>query len=162
MGRSQGKRFYDWYEDKLNRTFHGIIAASVAIVLIVLAIVCSGCKTPCPCAAAGTNTQHSETNDSVHTEYVHDSIYIDRWHKEYVKGDTVFVRDSVFRDRWHYKQLHDSIYIASVDTITNTITVEVEKKGSAFWRGSGIALWVLIGCMVLGVIIGIIIKIAKK
>ena len=137
------------------------ILSCVLWAIIIAAIVLSLTSCKCPCAAAGTNTQHSETNDSVHTEYVHDSIYIDRWHKEYVKGDTVFVRDSVFRDRWHYKQLHDSVYIAQTDTITNTIVQEVEKPTNAFWKGSGIALWVLIGAIVLGAIIGIIIKFAK-
>ena len=151
---------------KHSRTYYDRVLRIISLILwgiILAAIVLSftGCKTPCPCASAGTNTQHSETNDSVHTEYVHDSIYIDRWHKEYVKGDTVFVRDSVFRDRWHYKQLHDSVYIAQTDTITNTIVQEVEKPANAFWKGSGIALWVLIGAIVLGAIIGIIIKFAK-
>ena len=150
---------------KHSRTYYDRVLRILSCVLwaiIIAAIVLSLTSCKCPCAAAGTNTQHSETNDSVHTEYVHDSIFVDRYHTQYIKGDTIFIRDSVFTDRWHRQHIHDSIYIASVDTITNTITVEVEKKGSAFWRGSGIALWVLIGCMVLGVIIGIIIKIAKK
>ena len=129
------------------------------MLLLLIAYSFVGCK--CPCALAGTDTHHSDTSDSVHTEYVHDSITIDRWHTQYVKGDTVYIHDSIFKDRWHNKQVHDSIYIASVDTITNTVTMEVEKKGSAFLRGSGIALWVLIGALVLGAIIGIIIKFAK-
>ena len=126
----------------------------MAIFLFCLLLFCMvSCK--CPCAAIGE--QHAGSHDSVRIELVHDSVTIDRWHKEYIKGDTVFIRDSVWRDRWRNK--HDSIFICNSDTIYQTI--EVEKKGSAFWKGSGIALWVLIGCIVLGLIVGLIIKIAK-
>jgi hypothetical protein len=88
-----------------------------------------------------------------------DTIYRDRWHKEYQKGDTVFIHDSI--DRWHkkYIYLHDSINNSRTDTIYQQI--QVEKKGSAFLRNSGIALWILIALFVVSVIIGIIIKFAK-
>ena len=127
-----------------------IIAVGLFICLL---LAMTGCK--CPCAVIGE--QHAGSHDSVRIELVHDSVTIDRWHKEYIKGDTVFIRDSVWRDRWRNK--HDSIFICNSDTIYQTI--EIEKQGSAFLRGSGIALWVLIGALVLGAIIGIIIKFAK-
>ena len=41
------------------------------------------------------------------------------------------------------------------------VEVEVEKKGAAFWKGSGIAFWILIGILVIGIAIGLIIKFAK-
>lgn len=133
---------------------HGIIAYSLIAVILSFIILCFvGCK--CPCSVIPSGGTHNR--DSVRTEYVHDSVTIDRWHKEYIKGDTVFIHDSVWRDRWRNK--YDSIYINNTDTIYQTI--EVEKKGSAFWKGSGIALWCLIGALVIGVIIGIIIKFAK-
>ena len=118
--------------------------------LMTLAFV--GCKTTVP--TLPTNTAQ---RDSVRIELRHDSVYIDRWHTEYQKGDTVFIRDSVWRDRWHFK--HDSIYYASIDTIYQQITVE--KKGSMFLRNSGIALWVLLGLLLVAVIIGIVLKFAK-
>ena len=135
---------------------NNILQYLLLLILFGCLLLCFiGCK--CPCVATGGT--HSETHDSIHTEYKHDSIYIDRWHKEIVKGDTVFVKDSVWRDRWHYINRHDSVYFNLTDTIVQTI--EVEKKGSAFWKGSGIALWCLLGAMVLAACIGLIIKFAK-
>ena len=126
-----------------------------AIVTFVCVMGMVGCKTPCPCAALPSSGTHD--HDSVRTEYVHDSITIDRWHKEYVKGDTVYIHDSIWRDRWRNK--HDSVYVNNTDTIYQTI--QVEKQGSAFLRNSGIALWVLIGLLIVAAIIGIILKFAK-
>ena len=95
--------------------------------------------------------------DSVRIEIQHDSVYIDRCHSIYTKGDTVYIHDSIFRDRWKYK--HDSIYFASTDTIYQQVVVE--KTGSQFLRNSGIALWVLLGLLLLAVIVGIVLKFAK-
>ena len=67
------------------------------------------------------------------------------------------MRDSIYFYKWRNK--HDSIYINNTDTIYQQVVVE--KKGSAFLRNSGIALWVLIGLLVVAVIIGIILKFAK-
>lgn len=128
-----------------------ILLAIIFFLCLVLAMV--GCKTQ-PLPVIPTNNSQ---RDSVRIEYKYDSIYIDRWHNIYTKGDTVFVHDSIFRDRWRYK--HDSIYFASVDTIYQQITVE--KKSSQFLRNSGIALWVLLGILLLAVIIGIVLKFAK-
>lgn len=135
-----------------------ILPELLAFILFCLLLFCMvSCKCPCKSLVSGSNS--TSDNDSVRTEYVHDSVYIDRYHTERIKGDTVFVHDSIDRWRNKYVYIHDSIDNSRIDTITQTI--EVEKKGSAFLRGSGIALWVLIACLVIGVIIGIIIKIAK-
>lgn len=122
--------------------------------MIVLAFV--GCKSVTP--AVPTNTSN-RTSDSVRTELRIDTIYQDRWHKEYQKGDTVYIHDSI--DRWHnkYVYIHDSIDNSRTDTIYQP--VEIEKKGSAFLRNSGIALWVIIGLILLAVIGGIFVKFAK-
>lgn len=124
--------------------------------LFILCIVMFGCKTVQPVVLPN---QHQEQKDSIRTEYKHDSIYIDRWHKEYVKGDTVYIHDSIWRDRWRFKELHDSIYINQSDTIYKA--VEVEKPQSTFLRNSGIALWVILALLVAGVVVGIILKIRK-
>lgn len=112
----------------------------------------TSCKTTIP--TLPTNTA---SRDSVRVELKHDSIYIDRWHTEYMRGDTLIIRDSIYRDRWHVR--HDSIYFASVDTIYKQVVVE--KKGSTFLRNSGIALWVLLALLLLATIAGIVIKFAK-
>lgn len=123
------------------------------IVLGVCLLAMTGCKTPClPIPSSGTHD-----HDSVRTEYVHDSISVDRWHTIVQKGDTVLIHDSIYFYKWRNK--HDSIYINNTDTIYQT--VQVEKKGSAFLYKSGIALWVLIALFVVSVIIGIVLKFAK-
>ena len=121
--------------------------------MILLAFV--GCNGSKPLASGSSH----EKNDSVRTEYRIDTIYRDRVRKEYMRGDTFFIHDSI--DRWKIREvyIHDSIDKTRIDTIYRT--VEVEKKGSAFWKGSGIAFWILLGILVLGVAIGLIIKFAK-
>jgi hypothetical protein len=130
-----------------------IIAAAFICCLL---LACAGCKTPTP--SLPTNS-HRDTNDSTRKELRIDTIYQDRWYKEYQKGDTVFVHDSIDRWRNKYVYIHDSINNTRTDTIYQQI--QVEKKGGAFLRNSGIALWILIALFIASVIIGIIIKFAK-
>lgn len=132
-----------------NDIWQWIIAVGLFICLL-LAI--PGCKTP---TISLPTSSHSR--DSVRIEYKHDSIWNDRWHTIYTKGDTVYIHDSVSVDRWHTKR--DTIAKTRTDTIYQQIPIE--KKGSAFLRNSGIALWILIAMFVVSVIIGIIIKFAK-
>lgn len=118
--------------------------------MILLAFV--GCKSP---QLPTLPSSPERSRDSIRTEYVHDSVYIDRWHREIQKGDTVYVHDSIDRWRNKYVYIHDSIDNSRTDTVV------VEKSGSAFLRNSGIALWVLIAILVVAVIIGIVLKFAK-
>lgn len=131
-----------------------ILFAIIFGCMILLAFI--GCKTTAPVVPGD---MHDHNRDSVRTEYIHDSIFQDRWHTERIKGDTVFIHDSVRIDKWHRLIVRDSVYINNTDTIINTVTIE--KQGSAFLRNSGIALWVLIVLFVIAVIIGIVIKFAK-
>lgn len=123
------------------------------IILLLMLLAMAGCKQQ-QLPILPTN---SAQRDSVRIEIQHDSIYIDRWHSIYTKGDTVYIHDSIFRDRWKFR--HDSIYFASTDTIYQQVVVE--KQGSQFLRNSGIALWVLLGLLLLAVIVGIVLKFAK-
>lgn len=125
-------------------------------ILLFLLLCFVGCKVSTPLLTGST---HLQSKDSVRIEYKHDSIYIDRWHTIKDKGDTIYLHDSIERHFYHTLQKHDSIFISSTDTIVQTI--EVEKKSGAFWKGSGIAFWVLLGVLVIGVAIGLIIKFAK-
>ena len=126
-----------------------LIAAAFVCCLL---FACAGCKTTAP--SAPTNTAR---RDSARIEYKHDSIYIDRWHTVYTKGDTVYVYDSIWRDRWHTR--HDTLCVNKSDTIYQQVVTE--KKSSVFLRNSGIALWVIIALLILSVLTGIIIKFAK-
>lgn len=128
-----------------------------AILLGMLLLCMIGCKSVAPYIPPTNVSQHD--HDSVRNEYVHDSIYVDRWHKEVTKGDTVFIHDSILHWRDKLVYIHDSIDNSRIDTIYNT--VQVEKKGSVFLRNSGIALWIIIALLILAVIVGIVLKFAK-
>lgn len=129
------------------------LLALIIGMMTLLAFV--GCKAP----GVTSGGMHRQAHDSVRVEYIHDSVYVDRWHKQYVKGDTVYIHDSIDRWREHKVYIHDSIDNSRIDTVYQPI--EVEKKGSAFLQGSGIAFWVLIAIITIAGAIGLIIKFAK-
>ena len=140
---------------RLNNNIFKYLLYLIAWIMIILAFVsCKGTQLP----TLPTNT-HKDSHDSIRTEYVHDSVYIDRWHTQYMKGDTCYIHDSIDRWRNKYVYIHDSICNSRIDTVYQK--VEIEKKGSAFLRNSGIALWVLIALFVIAVIIGIVLKFAR-
>ena len=126
------------------------------LALLIAAMALASCKT---IKQVNVPEVHTRTNDSIRKEYVHDSIYIDRWHTTTIKGDTVIIHDSI--DRWYEKLVfvHDSIDNSRIDTISKI--VEIEKPQSVFLRNSGIALWVIIALIISGAIVGIVIKFAK-
>lgn len=58
---------------------------------------------------------------------LHDSTFIDRWHTEYQKGDTIFVTDEVTKIVTKIKIDTAYKYVEKPVTISKTETVEVEK-----------------------------------
>lgn len=155
MGKNRFWKYLDWETEQYNRKRDGVKLIAILIFLIVLGVL-TACKTP---QLPTLPNSSDRSRDSVRTEYVHDSVYIDRWHTQYMKGDTCYIHDSIDRWRNKYVYIHDSIDNSRTDTIYQK--VEIEKKGSAFLRNSGIALWVLIALFVIAVIIGIVLKFAK-
>lgn len=126
------------------------------IILFAVVVCMASCRTYYP---ASTST--STNRDSIRTLYVHDSIYIDRWHSQFVVGDTIILHDSITTTIYQKVAEHDSIYINRCDTIYQTREIQVQKKSNTFLRNSGIALWCIIALLILSVIAGIIIKFAK-
>ena len=115
------------------------------VVLIMLVLLFAGCKTRTVVVeTVRTDTTYitKHQRDSI---WLHDSIYM----HEYQKGDTVFM----LRDRWHTqyveKQVHDTTYIATHDTIPDPYPVEVKVQRELSWwqkalqRTGGIALGLL-------------------
>ena len=83
---------------------------------------------------------------------VHDSTYIDRWHTEYQKGDTIYITDEV--TKMVTKIVRDTAYkyVEKPVTISKTETVEVEK--SLTWWQKGL-MWIgVVGLMGLMGLIG--------
>lgn len=94
------------------------------IATLYLAILCLffSCKTQTVAIAPEI---HKQDRDSIRTEYKHDSIYIDRIHKEFVKGDTVRIHDSIFVAKWYERLVHDSCYIHQTDSVPYPVEVRV-------------------------------------
>ena len=64
---------------------------------------------------------------------LHDSIYIDRWHTEYQKGDTIYITDEVTKIVTKIKIDTAYKYVEKPVTISKTETVEV-KKPLTWWQ----------------------------
>ena len=58
---------------------------------------------------------------------VHDSTYIDRWHTEYQKGDTIYITDEVTKTVTKIVRDTAYKYVEKPVTISKTETVEVKK-----------------------------------
>lgn len=132
-------------------------------ILYVILLVCfASCKAY---QQLPTNT-YQQQRDSVRTEYVHDSVYVERERLIRVQGDTVYMRDTVTVTRTQKVRVHDSIYIHVADTIYQIPTsVPAEKTSECdnpFIHRSGVALWVILSLLLLSVIIGIIIRFARR
>ena len=117
---------YDPYKglNEKERIKVGCLQGAAFVVLIIMGLLLcamlSGCTTTkyvqVPVVHNDTTIITKHQRDSI---WLHDSTYI----KE--KGDTFYM------ERWHTKyvekQVHDTTYIAKVDTIREVVTNEVEK-----------------------------------
>ncbi len=92
------------------------ILATLALIVAVLA----GCKTK---TVVVTEYRDRQVHD---TTLLVDSVWRDRWHTEYLRGDTVFVRDSVFVDRYKYRD--KVVEVVQRDSVPYEVVVEVEKR----------------------------------
>jgi hypothetical protein len=121
----------------------GTMVLAAVVVMVVLAVM-TGCK---QVEYVAVTQQHTDTlwqshslRDSI---YVHDSTYV------FERGDTVMV------EKWHtkykLKEVHDTSYVATHDTIPAPYPVEVVKeveKGLSWWQQTrmhigGVVLWMI-------------------
>lgn len=112
------------YEDSKTMkktTLNGIIPFLMAAIFCAMI---SGCRSH---STIDNAIVHHDTcyvdrlkRDSVH---VHDSIYL----HEYMRQDTFFIERVRWRTKFIESFKHDSIYIAKKDTVTNTVTIELQR-----------------------------------
>lgn len=113
-------------------------------LLLIISLVCTICscsrKTVLQIVSTDNSKQDSTYQSSNNIQHVieRDSIYIDRWHTEWIMGDTVHHRDSIYC--YVEKAVHDTInttdtvYMASKETSKDTTTIqEQKKKGGGLW-----------------------------
>lgn len=94
-----------------------------SFILLAFCVLATGCsrKTVAPIAEP---VYIHDTTQTV--KMVHDSTYIDRWHTQWLSGDTVFIHDSI--DRWHSVIKKDTAWMYREVPVLQKVPVEVEKK----------------------------------
>lgn len=130
-----------------------------SIILLILSVVCSGCKTTSSATGSIAPDAHYRLEDKSHDSYRHDTTYIDRWHTIKQKGDTVFIHDSIYQYDGEKEKIHDTVFQNNTDTIH--VTVYIEKPLSqkdTFFIKSGKILWWVVGALVIGLILAIFIR----
>ncbi len=121
----------------------------LAIALTAMIVLClTGCR-----ATLRTATHDTVTVDKVRTEWRTrvDSVWRDRWHTQYVSGDTVYRVDSVTVCRYvkigDTVFVRDSVYISQSDTET----VEERKPRLVTWlKGAAAGVLLMIAAAVAG------------
>lgn len=114
----------------------------MAVALVCLTVSATSCR------SVNEIVKEIPVHDTTYiTKTQHDSTYIDRWHTEYIKGDTVWKKDSVFVVRW--RDRNDTVRLYVENPVEVEKIVKVEKKLNFFqkalmWCGVGFIL-VLIG-----------------
>lgn len=126
------------------------------VLVIIVAFLLTGCR--------GQKELIREVPVYVHdtTELVrevHDSTYVDRWHTELVKGDTVRIADSVTVVRWMLRT--DTAYIRDEVTVPVEMVREVAKPLTRMQLFQIRGFWVLMLLMV-GVLFVKISRILEK
>lgn len=119
---------------------HGdvIVEFCVGFTISVFVLCCLfSCKTK---TVVVTEYKDRQVHD---TTLLVDSIWRDRWHTEYWKGDTIFIRDSVFVDRFKYRD----IVVERVERDSIPYEVEVVqyvRQRNGYDRFTSWAFWILV------------------
>lgn len=119
----------------LNNVF-GLI---VTMVLLCVVIAMSGCKT-------------IQVVPEIHTEYVHDtisrvdSVWRDRVHTEYMRGDTVYIHDSVWNGEYKWRDKY--IEVCKTDSVPYPVEVKEyvtqNSNFAKFCMWHTIVIWIAI------------------
>lgn len=105
---------------KTSSNFNLVTAIVLGLILLLALTGCSR-KTVAPIVEPVYIHDTTET-----VRMVHDSTYIDRWHTQWLSGDTVFIHDSI--DRWHSVIKNDTAWMYREVPVLQKVPVEVEKK----------------------------------
>lgn len=117
------------------------VKSKITILIVTITMTLCSCK---------TSTQLIEVPVYIHdttrtVQLQHDSVYIDNWHTQWQRGDTIFIHDSI--DRWRSLVKIDTAYQYVELPIEITKTIEKEKKLTTIQRFqifSGVSFHILI------------------
>lgn len=115
------------------------IILQLLLLEILFAVLLTGCNSQYPIVSNVRDSVRIEERTRV------DSIYRDRWHTTYMRGDTVFVRDSIYLDRWHIDRRTDSVFVR--DTLRERIEVQVNvpvRQRNGYDRFTARGFWLFV------------------
>lgn len=125
----------------------GIRAALAIILLTLFFLIIQGCST------MQTGVAPPSKSDSVRINVVQlvDTVYRDRVHIEYLRGDTVVVRDSVWEHRYILRDRRDTICVRDSIPYPVEVVKEVRKRNGydifvsrGFWVYTALLLLMLV------------------
>lgn len=121
--------------------------------VVALCLMLSGCK-----AVKQTVEVPVYVHDTTYVaKEVHDSTFIDRWHTEYQKGDTIFITNEVTKIVTKLKTDTAYKYIEKPVVVSKTETVEV-KKPLSWWQKTFV--WIGVLCLI-GIVLWLVWKFKK-
>lgn len=121
--------------------------------VVALCLLLSGCKT-----VKETVEVPVYVHDTTYVaKEVHDSTFIDRWHTEYQKGDTIFITNKVTKIVTKLKTDTAYKYIEKPVVVSKTETVEV-KKPLSWWQKTFV--WIGVLCLI-GIVLWLVWKFKK-
>ena len=121
--------------------------------VVALCLLLSGCKT-----VKETVEVPVYVHDTTYVaKEVHDSTFIDRWHTEYQKGDTIFITNEVTKIVTKLKTDTAYKYVEKPVVVSKTETVEV-KKPLSWWQKTFV--WIGVLCLI-GIVLWLVWKFKK-
>ena len=121
--------------------------------VVALCLMFAGCK-----AVKQTVEVPVYVHDTTYVaKEVHDSTFIDRWHTEYQKGDTIFITNEVTKIVTKIKTDTAYKYIEKPVVVSKTETVEVAKPLS-WWQKTFV--WIGVLCLI-GIVLWLVWKFRK-
>ena len=121
--------------------------------VVALCLMLAGCKT-----VKETVEVPVYVHDTTYVaKEVHDSTFIDRWHTEYQKGDTIFITNEVTKIVTKLKTDTAYKYIEKPVVVSKTETVEV-KKPLSWWQKTFV--WIGVLCLI-GIVLWLVWKFKK-
>lgn len=118
----------------------------LAVVFIALFLSFIGCKhLPPPIPQAQRNSTHTRTELRV------DTLWRDRWHTVYIKGDTVFIHDSIYFEKIKYRDRIDSVMVRDSIPYPVEVTKEVRVR-NGYDRFTARGFWIYTAIILAGLI----------
>lgn len=115
---------------------------------MILLVTMVGCKTMQP--TVGTTIRNDSI--SVRTEYVHDTTFIEKLREVIKTPDTIYIHDSIVIYKFRDRVKTDTLVRYHSDTTQIVNTEYIDKPIAPFVRNSCIALWVIIGVVILALV----------